>query len=784
MKKIREILSKISKSWPLVAICIAVVGLSYWAMFSHYKSFSFSGKNDAIYKVESKLLDLRVLMRGPQKASGKVGILAIDEKSIDQFGRWPFSRKYYAKAFQNLKSLGVTWIGFDSIYAEPEKTYLDEASQSLKSLAHLRGKALEQGLQRHMDSLADMMTTSPSDLVFAKGISEFGNIVLGYFFFGNPIEAQDNLGDKYRFKGLDRMAGAAIQNLVMPEGKSLADYPLVKKAYGIVSNTPIIADSSDHFAFFSNDADDDAINRWVVLVANIDGNLMPSLALKTVAEYLNREIVVFFDANGIENISLVSRDDDADVLELPVDPLGTGRILVNHRGPGRSFHHFSLADAYNNSFTQQERKWLKGSTLLLGATATGTNDIRPNPFDPAIDGVENHAAVMDNVLQRDYFRRPVEIYGTELWIILGVGLLFAPIMIWGRAIVSGAGVIMFLVGYYYADKYLWFQRGTWAYMAIPCCEIVAMFISTTLFKYMTEEREKKKVRGAFSMYLSPDVISQVLENPDQLSLGGVRRELTVFFSDVRGFTTISESLTPEKLCELMNDYFTPMTSIILRSKGVLDKYIGDAIMAFWGAPLDLTDHADRGCQSAIDMQFAMEILKSDFAKKGLPPIDIGIGLNTGLMSVGNMGSGERFCYTVMGDSVNLGSRLESLTKEYGIKIMVSEFTKAKLTPGKFFLRNLDDIRVKGKNEPVNVFDLMRPDFLESPARIVEFIQTFDAGREAYKAQKWVECRRLFENCLKMKPTDKTAAKYVERIQYYEAQSPGENWDGVYTFTHK
>jgi adenylate cyclase len=315
-------------------------------------------------------------------------------------------------------------------------------------------------------------------------------------------------------------------------------------------------------------------------------------------------------------------------------------------------------------------------------------------------------------------------------------------------------------------------------------EVSLMFTLVTLYKYMTEEQEKKKVKGAFQHYLSPEVIDQVLDNPDQLRLGGQRKELTVFFSDVRGFTTISETLTPEKLSELMNEYFTPMTGIVLRSKGVLDKYIGDAIMAFWGAPLEMENHADVAAGAAIEMLYALDKLRLDFKKKGLPDIDIGIGLNSGPMSVGNMGSGERFTYTVMGDSVNLGARLEGLTKEYGIKLMISEFTQKLLPPGKYFTRDLDDIRVKGKNEPVKVFHLMRPDFFPDPKMIRDFIGHFEEGRKAYKTQSWQAAQDHFAKCLFMKPDDKATSIYLDRISHYLEEAPGQSWDGVYTFKHK
>jgi adenylate cyclase len=755
-----------------------IAAFGYFALFSHYRNFAF-GSKDLVYKIESTLLDWKQVKRGPRKPQSKVAILAIDEKTLRAFGRWPFSRKYYATAFANLGKLGVKWIGFDVIYSEPEKALLEDAKPYLGAL---KGGNSWQGGKVDFAKLNQLMASGPADRTFAEAIANFRNIVLGYFYFGTKAEANASLGGVEPFRGLETMAASEIA-YDMPEGKTLDDYPLLMKPAGFQSNIPMIAETSEYHGFFSNDPDDDATIRWVNLLANIDGKLMPSLSLKLAAEAMGRDIFVFFDDEGIESVDLIDRETN-DSLKVPIDPLGAGRLLLNHLGPGGSFRYFSLADAYHNKFTKEERAALKDSVLLLGSTATGINDMRPNPFDPALDGVENHAAVIDNIMTHNFLKRPLKIYETELLIVLGIGLIFMPILIWSNAAFSAIAAVAFLAGYYYLDKYMWFDRGIWAYMAIPSMQIIGMFITVTLYKYMTEESEKKKVKGAFQHYLSPDVINQVLEDPESLRLGGEKKELTVFFSDVRGFTTISESLSPEKLCELMNEYFTPMTSIILQSKGVLDKYIGDAIMAFWGAPIALQNAPDIAAEASIQMLFALDRLKHEFQAKGFPTIDMGIGLNTGPMSVGNMGSKDRFTYTVMGDSVNLGSRLEGLTKEYGIKVMMSEYTHAKLTPGRYFTRDLDDIRVKGKTKPVRVFDLMRPDSLRGGGDLRGFTQLFNEGRELYRARQFERAKAVFFEGLKIKPEDKSCHMYLGRIENFMQEPPGDDWDGVYTFTHK
>lgn len=777
----------ISKAWLPLCFSVIVILLTAVGLFQHYKGVGFA--HEFIFKLETALLDFKFKLRGELDPKANVGILAIDEKTLQQFGRWPYSRAYYEQAFENLKALGVAWIGFDVIFSEPERASLDDVDSTLTALMQdTKKSSIDQSLIKAKERIAQFKEVSPADASLSAAIGSFENIVMGYFYFLSKYEIEDAGIAKHPFRGLDYMAeNSAVQIVDIPGGRNLADYSYNLHARGLIANQPAISESGIHFGFFSNEPDDDAVIRWVTLIKVIDGHVMPSLALKIAAESQNREIAVFMEKNGsgIESIELVNRDDEADSYKIPLDPLGQGRILANHRGPSKAFRHISLADAYNNDFTPEERKGLQGAILLLGPTAIGINDQRPNPFDPVLPGVENHAVAVDNILGRDFLQRPVSIYNKELLLVLIIGLLFTPIMIYTRAVTSGVLVVVFLAAFYYLDKILWFEKqGLWVYMGMPFLETLSLFVGITLYKYVTEEKEKKKVKGAFAHYLSPEVINQVLDDPSALQLGGEKKPLTVFFSDVRGFTTISENLSPEKLCEFMNEYFTPMTSIILRSGGVLDKYIGDAIMAFWGAPLPLPDQADRAAESSIRMLYALEEVQASFKQKGFPHIDIGIGLNTGPMSVGNMGSGERFCYTVMGDSVNLGARLEGLTKDYGIKILISEFTQAKLTPGKFFTRDLDDIRVKGKNEPVKVFDLMRPDLCKTQDMMHGLVGEFELGRKAYRDQDWKKSEAHFMNCMKIKPGDGPTELYLARVQSFMKESPGDQWDGVYTFKHK
>jgi adenylate cyclase len=777
MSRLKKILKNFQAKWVLILICALVIAATYTVLYQHYLNPLVSIESDMVYRLESKLLDLKFRQRGTEKPTGKIGILAIDEKSITEFGEWPFSRKYYGQALRNLKDLGVEVISFDAIYAEPQETRLSDIKDDLSGLSS--------GWSSSKSSLERWMHQSPGDMDFAAAVGELSKIVLGFFYLETKQQAANDLGEdeSQYFLGFDVIANSAVP-YDMPAGRTLESYPLLRKPEAIKSNFVELNNAGQHFAFFSNNSDDDAINRWVTLLANINGELIPSLGLKTAAEHLDADILVFFDDVGVESIDLIDRDTGEGVAHIITDPYGAGRLLVNHRGGAHGFEHYSLADAYFGRYTDKQKEELKGMSLMVGGTATGTQDLRPNVFDPGIDGVENHAAVADNILRDDFLRRDRKVYQSELLRSSMIGLMFAPLMIWGSPIVAGFALIVFLVGFWYVDTLFWFPRGEWAYVAVPSLQIVFMFIITTFYKYFTEERERKKVKGAFQHYLSPDVIEQVLDDPDQLALGGKREEITVFFSDVRSFTSISESLTPEKLSEFMNIYFTPMTKIILDSKGTLDKYIGDAIMAFWGAPLHMPNHADLAAQACIDMLFALDELQENMPKLGFPKPDIGIGLNTGVASVGNMGSDARFSYTAMGDSINLGARLEGLTKDYGIKIMISEFTAAKLSKEKFHVRDLDDIRVKGKNEPVKVFELMRPDFLADAEKIKEFIEIFHEARKMYLAKNWEKAEQLFRDLQKIKESDGPSKLYLARIAEYKEESPGDDWDGVYTFKHK
>lgn len=372
-----------------------------------------------------------------------------------------------------------------------------------------------------------------------------------------------------------------------------------------------------------------------------------------------------------------------------------------------------------------------------------------------------------------------------MFILIG-GLLMSAGLTWSGP-VAGLGIMLFgLFTVYAVDRYVLFNNGFLVNVSIPIFTVFFNFVGITSYKYFTEEKKKQELKGTFAKYVSPAVVDEILKDPENIELGGKKVELTVMFSDVRGFTTISEKLDPRALSDLLNSYLTPMTDLVFETKGTLDKYMGDAIMAFWGAPIPLEDHPKRAANCALLMLKKLKELQFEYMQKGLPSIDIGIGLNTGDMSVGNMGSNTVRSYTVMGDAVNLGSRLEGINKEYGTRIIISEFTQSRIADD-FITREVDWVRVKGKAQPVRIFELIgnrAPGPLQADEVMLRLLPSFESGFQLYHERRFAEARQAFTEALAIKPDDECSKLYLERCQDYIQEPPDSDWDGVYTMKTK
>lgn len=777
MKFFRAIYNFIFRITTWIYLILTVLSLTM--LVSLYTQQEFASFMAAI---ENKLLDFRMTRRGKLPISDQVVIVGIDERSVEHLGRWPFKRKDMAIFLEKLKAANIKSIGFDAVFSEAERPYVSESRPALvaeyeKTVLRSNSKV---GRKLFYEHLKVPPTNSLGDEAFRDAIATLENkVVMGWFYFLSRSEASELSTDFD--EEVKKVESSAIEMITSPDGTTTEQID-GNRIHGIRANTKYLSTASKLNGFFSNRPDPDGIYRWAFLTAKYGDKFFPALSLTLAAHASNRIISLEIDQQGVTAIKLWDLDDERPPIIIPTDVKGHGRMLINYKGPEHTFKHYSLWDIYTGIVGKKE---LEGKILLLGATATGLADIRGTPYSETNPGVEIHATIVDNILMQSFLKRDKDIYIYELCLVLFVGLIFGLIIDRMKALTGALSVIIFSVGYFFVDDYFFFSRGTWTYMGIPYMEIISIYFSITIFKYFTEEKEKKKVRGAFQHYLNASVIENLLKNPDALQLGGEKKELTVFFSDVRGFTTISETLSPERLSRVLNEYFTPMTDIILKNDGLLDKYMGDAIMAVWGAPISTTDHAERAIKSSTEMFVVLHELQKKWEKEGVPPFEIGIGMNTGLMTVGNMGSDQRFDYTVMGDSVNLGSRLEGINKTYGSRIIISEFTYAqvqnrpKITK---IIRPLDAVKVKGKNEPVSIFQVLEPAKYASVSDGI--IEHFTNGYGLYQKQSWDAAIAEFEKCVSIFDGDGAAKLYIARCRDLKLNPPGDNWDGVFVFTTK
>ncbi|MBT4762203.1 MAG: adenylate/guanylate cyclase domain-containing protein [Bdellovibrionaceae bacterium] len=574
-------------------------------------------------------------------------------------------------------------------------------------------------------------------------------------------------------------------------------------------NIDQLSKNTKHTGFFNADLDSDGTIRRSQLVIRSGNAYMPSIALKAylLANNYNAEIQFDIDekqsgeAKKIAKFNIVDNETGDEVFSVPVDK--KGRLLINYAGPEKMFPHVSMAEMLNphedmfvsfrkknkddGTWSSPERvkvnkkEFLKDKIFILGATAIGIYDLRVTPFDENFPGAETHVNVIDNLVRRDFLRtHPDE--DAWMWLILVVfGIILSFVISRLGAITSFIVSGGTLTAVLYIDKTFFFERGVVTTIVFPLVLVSVIYVVLTFYKYFTEERKKKELKGTFAKYVSPAIVEEVLKAPGNLELGGRKQRMTVFFSDIRGFTTISEALTPEALTELLNRYLTPMTDIVFDNKGTLDKYMGDAVMAFFGAPIFYEEHAKYGCRAALKSLEKLTVLQKEFKEQGLPYLDIGIGLNTGDMNVGNMGSETVRSYTVMGDAVNLGSRLEGINKQYGTRIIISEFTYNDIE-GDFICREIDWVKVKGKTEPVRIFELMSEEPL--PEVRQNMVNEFCKGFKTYHEKNFQEALDCFKNGLELQPEDKLCQIYIERCEGLIQNPPEEDWDGVFTMTSK
>ena len=712
--------------------------------------------------MELGALDLRMVSRGKVATGGETVIVTIDEKSLSELGRWPWPRTTIARLIDKLKANGAKVVGFDIVFAEPDE------NSSLKTIAEITREVKQIGIKdkKLSDLIERKKALADTDAALARSIGRAKNITLGYFFH----TSQKDIAHLSEKDILQQDKGIANSRYQMIQSKTTPDDSTLIRAYAAVTNLMPLSRAAENSGYFNAQPDSDGSIRWSPLVIKFGENYYASLSLSILLQYLDWPMLSLNMADfGVEGVKLGK-------ILIPTDE--SGRMLINYMGPARTFPHYSVSDVFNNRLPPEN---LRNKIVIVGATATGIYDLRVTPFSAVYPGVEIHATVIDNILHQNFLQHSAWTSFLDVCNIILFGFIMGIAVHRLRAVQGILLALGLMVAFVIINTAIFSRFNTWLNMVYPVLTMATVYLGITVYRYVTEEREKKKIRGAFQYYLTASVINEMLKDPTKLKLGGDKKDLSVLFSDIRGFTTVSEKLTPEELVHLLNEYLTVMTDIVFKYDGLLDKYMGDAIMAVFGAPLDQPDHALRACRTALGMMAELGVLQKKWLAEGRPVLNIGIGINTGEMVVGNMGSQMRFDYTVMGDSVNLGSRLEGINKEYGTNIVISEFTQSSVKDA-LFCRELDSVRVKGKKLPVRIYELIGE--RASSQDKAAFVNLFEEGLAKYKQGLWDEAIAVFRRVLEIRPGDPPSELYIKRCQMLKENPPEGEWDGVFTMTTK
>lgn len=696
---------------------------------------------------DNKIRDTYFVVRGEKPASEDVVIVDIDEKSLAELGQWPWERVKIAQVLQNLTEAGVGIIGFDIVFAEADNS-------SPKKVADFIGLDIEKVPEMNIDY----------DEILSESVANTPTI-LGYIF----DVAKTNANDEDIFINLPAIY---IEKNLMQD--------TMIKPHRAILNVDVLQDSSYSTGYFNAQPDGDGVVRSVPLLMKFNDDIYPALSFEMVRILLDEpKVIINHNEIGIESIEMGKKT-------IPVDRYS--RLLINYKGPGKSYKYLSMSDIYNKTFDPKD---VEGKFVLIGTSAQGLLDLRTTPFDSVYPGVEVHATAIDNILNGDFISRPDWAEEVDMFSIIGIGLTLAillsiasPIWMFIIASISVAGIVG-------TNYYMFTQEGYIINIIFPILTAIAIIFISNIISYFLESKQKEMIKGKFASKVSPAVMEDLIKSGNTNVFEGNERDVSIFFSDVRGFTNISEAMkegakTPgegaKNLINFLNEYMDPMTEIIISEEGTIDKFIGDAIMAYWNAPNDVKNHPDKALSAAIRQIDGLIPLNKKLIAEKKPLIDIGIGLNTGPVVVGEMGSQGRSDYTIIGDAVNLGARLESLCKSYGARIIISEYMKELLTK-EYIIRDLDLVKVKGKSEPVEIFEVYG--FGKAEGRLKEELDSFNRAVHLYRTSNFAEALEIFKdiNSWEDKANKKIYDTYIFRCEHY-IQEPPVDFDGVWTHTTK
>jgi adenylate cyclase len=697
-------------------------------------------------EIRLRTFDFYQTLRPRETVSRPVVIVDIDEASLKEIGQWPWPRTILADLITRLAELGVVAIGFDIIFAEPDRMSPSIAATSFRNLD---------------DDTRDKLRNLPSnDEVFAQAIRR-APVVVGQAGAATATPRSQ--------------AEAALQTGFAVRGPDAT--PFLVTFAGLLRNVPVVEQAAVGRGVFSVLPERDGIVRRVPLVMRAQGAMVPSLSMELLRVVTKSSaILVRTDRAGVQSVAVPG-------LQVPTDQNGRFWVHFNKHDPAR---YVSAKDVLQG---RVPRDRVEGKLVLLGTSAVGLLDIKTTPVSAAIPGVEIHAQILESALTKSSLSYPNYAVGVELLVAVFVGLaiiIVAPMLRASIVIALGAIIAAALIG---TSWYLYSQYNVLIDFTYPLLSSALVYLALVFMNYIKEQKQRQQIRAAFGYYLSPALVEQLARSPEKLVLGGEERRMTVLFSDVRGFTTISEQYKhdPQGLTRLMNQFLTPLTNAIIERKGTIDKYIGDAIMAFWNAPLDDPQQEINACEAALEMLARADKLNQQFKREAeqnggkYMPLNVGIGLNTGPCVVGNMGSDFRFNYSVLGDTVNVASRLEARTKDYRIPIVIGAQTEQQAQE-KFATIEIDRIQVKGKSEPETVFTVLGHAELRQDPNFQDLRELTAGMLRSYREQDWTRALEAIERCRKAGERFGIAAlydMYAERIEAFRRTPPPPDWNGVY-----
>ena len=719
-------------------------GLTFAAIIVLIQYHSIFADKSILNRVDGMFYDLRLNFSLTPRQFDDVSILIldIDERSLREQGRWPWSRVKVAELIEKLADAGVVVIAFDVLFGEPERNPVDSVAPLLST-------------QLDDEQLNSLKQALDADSKMAESLT-YTDVVLSVLFH-NDHSIQD----------------APVTSFVkadVADSKTLS----ILSFEGFTANIPKLQQATPGTGFLNSAMDSDGFIRRASLLIEYNGQVYPSLALEAARLYSLAEEIPVKTTASAEQINHI---DSIVINNKSVKTDAEGRLLIPYRGGQRSFQYISATDILNDKLDMQA---FDSSVVFVGSSAVGLADLRSTPVGLQYPGVEVHANVLEALMHPEiiHYRPDWWEAGTLLFISL-TGLVLAVVLPMlspiKMALVGSTSLLLTLAGNYL----LW----TEAQLALPVASSLLMILVITIYNitdgFFSEATQKKFIKSIFDQYVPPAHIDSMLEDPSALNLEGERKQMSVLFSDIRSFTSISEKLSAAELKQLLNRYFNPITESIFNHNGTIDKYVGDMVMAFWGAPLDDPKHAQNSILCAFEMLAITEHLRAEFKADGLPEVHVGVGINTGEMNVGDMGSEFRRAYTVLGDAVNLGSRLEGLTKFYGVELLVSEFTKADCPDLNF--RLIDKVRVKGKDKAVAIYEPINPLIWnnETAAELSDYEQAYDQ----YLQQNWPEAEQMFLT-LDQLHKRKLYSVYLQRIVELKQLPKQQHWDGSFTHTSK